>query len=175
MYGAVLSSVQREDTSTHETRLFGFDSFYRRNYQSVAAIAYALSGDRAAAEELAQDAFLAAFLKWDRVVTMERPDSWVKRVVANKAASRLRRIETELRALARLRPRQNPQGIPDDVVIAWDMVRRLPRRQAQAIALRYIGDLPVEEIALAIGCAPETVRTHLRRARKRLATSKELK
>jgi len=163
-----------EDASTREKRLLDFDTFYRRNFQAVAAIGYALSGSASVAEELAQEAFMAAFVKWDEVAVMERPDSWVKRVVANKAASRVRRIKTEVKAAARLRGRNELRSLPDDAVVAWDLVRRLPRRQAQAIALRYIGDLPIGEIAQLIGCAPETVRTHLRRGRERLANSKEL-
>jgi RNA polymerase sigma-70 factor (ECF subfamily) len=51
----------------------------------------------------------------------------------------------------------------------WRAVRRLPNRQAQVIALFYLEDLPLDEIADILDLSVETVRTHLRRARRKLA------
>ena len=51
----------------------------------------------------------------------------------------------------------------------WDEVRRLPVRQAQAIALHYLEDLPVSDIAAILECSESAVKTHLTRARARLA------
>ena len=51
----------------------------------------------------------------------------------------------------------------------WRAVRRLPKRQAQVIALFYLEDLPIEEIAGILDRSVETVRTHLQRGRKTLA------
>jgi RNA polymerase sigma-70 factor (ECF subfamily) len=51
----------------------------------------------------------------------------------------------------------------------WDAVRALPARQAQAIALHYLEDRPVAEIAEILGCAPATVKVHLHRGRRALA------
>ena len=57
----------------------------------------------------------------------------------------------------------------------WDAVRRLPHRQAQAVALTYLEGLSVEEVGLVLGCSEGTVKTHLKRGRatlaKRLGTS----
>ena len=54
-------------------------------------LAYALSGSRSAAEDIAQEAFLAAHNAWDRVSHYEKPEAWVRRVVANKSVSMFRR------------------------------------------------------------------------------------
>ena len=78
-----------------------FDTFYQGEYRSVVALAAALSGSRWAAEDLAQEAFSAAYREWDRVKGYEFPDLWVRRVVANKSASLIRRSIAE--AKARLR------------------------------------------------------------------------
>ncbi len=51
----------------------------------------------------------------------------------------------------------------------WEAVRALPARQAQAIALHYLEDRPVAEIAEILGCAPATVKVHLHRGRRALA------
>jgi RNA polymerase sigma-70 factor (ECF subfamily) len=52
----------------------------------------------------------------------------------------------------------------------WDHVRRLPRRQAQVVALRYVYDLEVADIARTLGCSEGSVKVHLSRARHTLAT-----
>ncbi|MCH7845995.1 MAG: sigma-70 region 4 domain-containing protein, partial [Acidobacteria bacterium] len=51
----------------------------------------------------------------------------------------------------------------------WAVVRRLPRRQAQTVALVFIEDLSTSDVAEILGCAEATVRVHLHRARQRLA------
>jgi RNA polymerase sigma factor (sigma-70 family) len=59
----------------------------------------------------------------------------------------------------------------DDLAIRHALVaalRRLPARQREAIALRYLGDMSVEEVARALGTAPTTVKTHLQRGLKSL-------
>ena len=51
----------------------------------------------------------------------------------------------------------------------WAQVRALPKRQAQVIALHYLEDRPVAEIAEILDCAEGTVKVHLRNGRLRLA------
>lgn len=51
-----------------------FEAFYQREYRVVVALAYGLSGSRVAAEELAQEAFLAAHRDWERVGVLEPAD-----------------------------------------------------------------------------------------------------
>ena len=148
-----------------------FDAFYAREWSGVAALAHSLCGSWAAAEELAQDAFVSTFRNWDRVSRLERPDAWVRRVVVNASVSGLRRRGAEARALMRLRslrpPAQAPRVREQDEF--WAAVRALPRRQAQALALHYLEDKPVAEIADILGCAENTVKVHLHRGRLALA------
>ncbi len=147
-----------------------FDGFYRDHYRSVLQTAVALTRDVAAAEDLTQDAFLAARDSWDRVGGYDRPDLWVRRVVSNRSVSRFRRLTREAAALGRLR-RERPLsaeiGVPADEV--WQAIASLPRRQAQVVVMVVIQDLPVDDAAAVLGCGAETVRTHLRRGRARLA------
>ena len=51
----------------------------------------------------------------------------------------------------------------------WAEVRQLPRRQAQVIALHYMYDLSVADVAATLGCAEGTVKVHLSRGRAALA------
>jgi RNA polymerase sigma factor (sigma-70 family) len=77
----------------------------------------------------------------------------------------------EARALARLLLRQGPAvaELPEDDARVWRAVRALPRRQAQVIALYYVADLPVAEIADTLGLAEGTVKAQLHRDRQALA------
>jgi RNA polymerase sigma factor (sigma-70 family) len=146
-----------------------FEAFYRRELASLVAFAGVLSGT-AYADDIAQDAMLAAYRHWDDVSRLDLPVAWVRRVCANRAVSGLRRRATEARAIVRLGSRRPdiPAGPPEHEAL-WIEVRRLPRRQAQVIALHYMFDLDVAGIANTLGCAEGTVKVHLSRARAALA------
>jgi RNA polymerase sigma-70 factor (sigma-E family) len=147
-----------------------FEQFYRRELKPVIGLAYALSGSRSAAEDLAQDAFLAAHNAWDRVSRYDKPEAWVRRVVANKSVSLFRRTMREARVLAQLKPESSflPR-MPAEDDDFWKAVRALPKRQAQVIALHYLENRSVAEIAEVLECAEGTVKVHLHKGRQRLA------
>lgn len=148
-----------------------FETFYERELRSVIGLAYALSGSRTLAEDLAQDAFVAAHNNWDRVSRYDKPEAWVRRVVANMAVSSFRRKVREARALARIgRPEPRIDVLPAEADHFWREVRRLPDRQARAVALHYLEDRSVAEIAEILECAENTVKVHLHKGRAKLAT-----
>ena len=147
-----------------------FEAFYEREIRSVIGLAYALSGSSSAAEDLAQDAFLAAHRDWDRISRYDRPEAWVRRVVSNLAVSLFRRTVREARAIARIaRPSVILPELPAEADEFWGAVRSLPKRQAQAVALHYLEDRPVAEIAEILECTESTVKVHLFKGRRRLA------
>ncbi|MGQ0850084.1 MAG: RNA polymerase sigma factor [Actinomycetota bacterium] len=149
-----------------------FESFYRREYRGVVALAYALSGSRLGAEDLAQEAFIAAQQRWEQIGWYEKPEAWVRRVLANMAVSAFRRRTAELKALGRLagqRQESLPPLEPADERF-WDLVRELPQKQAQAIALFYLEDHSIAEISEILDCSTSTAKVHLFRGRQTLAT-----
>lgn len=148
-----------------------FEDFYRRERRAVLGLAYVLSGSRTAAADLAQEAFVAAYRRWDTVGSYDKPGAWVRKVVANNAASRWRRAKSEAKAVLLLgNTRQHVvPPVSAETEDLWAAVRALPRRQAQCIALHYLDDLPVDDIAEVLGCSPNTVKTHLTRGRETLA------
>ena len=150
--------------------LRSFDGFYRSQYRDVVGLAFALSGSRIAAEDIAQDAFVAAHKRWEQVGRYDKPEAWVRHVAVNLAVSAFRTKVREARALARLRPRSSylPQ-LPDEDAEFWKAVRALPNRQAQALTLHYLEDRPVADIAGILGCSEATVRVHLHTGRARLS------
>ena len=143
-----------------------FDRFYNREYQ-------AMTGDRQQAQDLTQDAFVAAYQKWD---TIDTPSAWVRTVVANRAKSWFRSRYREARALMRLR--QPEPDLPAELQVEsaqfWATVRSLPARQAQALTLFYLEQLPAADIGRILGCSESTVRVHLTRGRRNLAAKLEV-
>jgi RNA polymerase sigma-70 factor (ECF subfamily) len=122
------------------------------------------------AEEITQDAFLAAHLSWERIGRYDMPEAWVRRVATNRCISAGRRAITEARLLTRMKRERTPEpSLEEPDAELWAHVRSLPRRQAQVVALTYLEDRSVDDVAEILGCGPETVRTHLRRARAALA------
>lgn len=163
-----------EQAETEQQNLFleSFEAFYGRELGNVIGLAYVLSGSRSGAEDLAQEGFLAAYRRWNRVGTYDDPGAWVRRVVANGAVSRFRRRKAEAKALSRVGAQSGSYQMPDLDVAAeeiWAAVRRLPRRQAQSIALHFLDGRPVAEIAGILDCSVNTIKTHLRRAKLTLA------
>lgn len=146
-----------------------FDAFYESEFEPVAALAYVLSGSRIASDDLAQDAFLAAYRRWGEIGRYDNPGAWVRRAVANRSVSLFRRSVAQARAVARLGGSTEMGDMAPDSIDVWKAVRRLPKRQAQAVALFYLEDMSLGDIARVLDCAEETVRTHLRRARQTLA------
>jgi RNA polymerase sigma-70 factor, ECF subfamily len=150
-----------------------FDAFFVAEFPRMVAFATAIVGDRAVAEELAQEAMLRAYRNWEVVSGYDRPGAWVRRVTANLASSTRRRRGTESRALERLDRRALTTDVPagDSSERFWSLVRTLPTRQREAVALHYLEDWPVKQIAEFLGCAESTAKAHLQKARRRLAAA----
>jgi len=147
-----------------------FDEFYASELPRLRALARGLCAPDQA-EDVAQEAMLVAYRRWHDVARLERPDLWVRRTCANLAISQFRRRLAELKAAVRLGSRRPlPQMAPLSEEF-WHAVRALPRRQAQAAALRFVYDMPVAEIANVLGCSVGTVKQHLSRARQALAAT----
>jgi RNA polymerase sigma-70 factor (ECF subfamily) len=147
-----------------------FDEFYRRSYRGLVALSAGLIGDRDSAEDVVQDALYAAYRDWQRVGVLESPIGWVRRIVANKSVSFIRRRLVEGRALTRSLGRRPPaEDMPEAGIDFWRLVRRLPSRQAQVVALFYAEDLSVAEIGRTLGVAEGSVKASLSKARATLA------
>ena len=151
-----------------------FDRFFRAQFRPVIALGYALSGSRSVAEDLAQEAFLAAFKDWARVRDLDNPGAWVRRVVTNRAVSDFRRRIVEGSAMSTKLRLRDDEGSTIGVLSShnehvWAAIRALPRRQAQVITLRTLDRSTVAEIADVLEISEAAASTHLRRARQTLA------
>ena len=154
----------------------GFDHFYRENYRPVVVLVYTLTGARHAAEDIAQEAFLRTHRAWEQVSGYDRPDAWVRVVAMNLARSQLRRIGAEARALSRflgMPVNAFPELEPPNERF-WAAVRDLPRRQREVVALHYLEDRSVADVAEILGVAESTVKNSLAQGRKNLTQSLEV-
>ncbi|HYI62297.1 MAG TPA: SigE family RNA polymerase sigma factor [Acidimicrobiales bacterium] len=152
-----------------------YETFFRAEYPRLVTLASAMTGDRRMAEELAQEALLRAHKRWARIASYDMPGAWVRRVTINLATSARARRGREQRTLDRLgaeRPPLAPYDYSDDDF--WSLVRQLPRRQAAAVALHYLEDRPVAEVAAVLGCAEGTAKAHLHKGRAALARRLDL-
>ena len=150
-----------------------FEEFFRREFPAMVAVAYAVSGSRWASEELAQEALLRAYRSWETVGRYDKPGAWLRRVTINLATSWVRRRISEVKAVERFAVRRIEPLAPHPPEEAgfWDQVRKLPRRQREVMALRYVDDLSNAEIAEVLEISESSVRTHLQRGRDALTAA----
>ncbi len=154
-----------------------FDRLVLLYQRQAVGLAFGILGNRDDAAEVAQEAFLKAHLSLGRLSEPARFRFWLLKIVANEAVSRRRtarrrRIITRL-FLAAQTQRQSPgpqeKENADELQKAVERaMRQLTDREARAIALFGLGDLPQEEVARIMGCSAGAVRWHVHRARKKL-------
>jgi RNA polymerase sigma-70 factor (ECF subfamily) len=146
------------------------EAFVERVRNGLVGALFLYLGDRAAAEDLAQEALARAWPRWGE---LDRPDAWVYRVAFNLARSRWRRRRRERIALDALEAQAAAGRTTDEtddgsVAILRAAVAALPDRQRQAVVLRFYLDLPVAEIAAVMACAEGTVKATLHQATRSL-------
>jgi len=144
-----------------------FDALFRREFGPITRTAYLVVGDWEIAREIAQDAFVQALKHWQKVRGMESPGGWVRRV-AIRDAVRSRRRHARGRELEAERARRPAEPATDSLDMRTALLT-LPPRQRAAIALHYLDDRPVAEVAALLGCSAGAVKTHLSRGRETLA------
>ncbi|WP_020520558.1 SigE family RNA polymerase sigma factor [Catelliglobosispora koreensis] len=145
-----------------------FDGFYHAHFGDTVAMTYAYTADLGVAQEIAQEAFTRAWMRWRSVSTYDNPVAWVRRVATNLARSRWRQLKYASSYLLRQRPEIEPGPNPDHVAVVAAL-RKLPPRQRQAIVLHHLMDLPVEDVAHELEVPAGTVKSWLHRGRTALA------
>ncbi len=134
----------------------------------VAAVALAC-GSRPAAEDAVQEALLRAWQRSEHGEEIESLDAWVTTVALNQARSGLRRVLAERRARARLAHEPAGSKATGERIDVERALSRLPRRQREAVVLRYYLQFDTGEVAAALRVNEGTVKSTLFRARATLA------
>lgn len=165
MMAVVSTPEQTTDVSLRE--------LYRLHRWSLVRLAALLVHDRAEAEEIVQDAFVKAFVAWDRVRDPAKALSYLRSAVLNGSRSRLR----HQRVVERTDTPSPQAGVsPEQSAVASDEQRRvlaalraLPTRQRECLVLRYYLDLSEAEIAATLDISTGSVKTHVHRGLANLA------
>lgn len=159
--GGASDSVQAAVTAIYAAHAFG-----------LIRLAYVMLGDRAAAEDVVQEAFCGLFRRWDRLAGPDKALAYVRSSVLNGCRSALRR-----------KLRHDVGGVSQPLVSSAEsaalageerrqvtrLLRRLPDRQREVLVLRFYLELSDAEIARQMGIRPSTVRSTTSRALAALA------
>jgi len=146
-----------------------FDEFYRVTARRTLQYAYAVTGDLGTAQDLTQEAYVRAWQRWRSVRGYEHAESWLRLVVSRLASDRWRHLAVRRRFQHSAQPAPPVPPPSEDTVLLTGALRQLPMQQRRALALHYLLDLPVSQIAAETGAAEGTVKSWLARGRTALA------
>jgi RNA polymerase sigma-70 factor (sigma-E family) len=139
-------------------------ALYREHYGPLVRLAALLVRNAAAAEEVVQDSFVATHRRWRRLGDSDRALSYLRESVVNRSRSARRpRADTDRGAS---RPLPDMPGSDCDPIAPLEQsavvgaMGALPRRQREALVLRYYGNLTDPQIAAAMGISLGAVKTH---------------
>jgi RNA polymerase sigma-70 factor (ECF subfamily) len=152
------------------------EGLVRLHQQAVFRLAYLITGDADEAEDVAQEAFIAALKHLPRFDTARPLRPWLLRITANTARNRHRSVGRYFDALRRLalgtpEPTSNAESESvqqQESQALWEAVRRLNAADQEVIYLRYFLELSVSETAEVLKIEEGTVKSRLSRALGRL-------
>ena len=158
--------------SPGEDRDGAVETLYQAHAGGLIRLAYIMLGDRAGAEDVVQEAFFGLYRSWHRLNEAGNALVYVRSAVLNGCRSVLRRRR---RSDARATHYEPPVVSAEASALNGEerrelirALRGLPRRQREALVLRFYLDLPDDEIAEVMGIGASTVRSTLHRALKSL-------
>ncbi len=143
-----------------------FDASYRRLVVQM----YGVVGDIHEAEDLVQEAFVRATAAGDRFLKADNHEAWLRTTAVNLHRNRWRKMRNQGRIQQRLPQPTDLDGLNDHVAL-MSALRSLPEAHREVLALHYLADLAVADVAEMLGCPVGTVKSRLLRARKALAAA----
>ncbi len=161
-----MEAVATDDEHEHPHRHAEFRAFFERHHRELSRFAYLLIGDHDAADDITADALTAAWTHWDRVRSADLPLAYVRRIVANVAADRVRKVVRERRGLLALGQRAERSAPVPDVPAVVDLrtaLMALPPGKRACVVLRYAFDLSEGDVARTLGISVGTVKSQTAR------------
>ena len=141
--------------------------------REIQAVAFLILRDRLAAEDVTIETLLTAFEKGGSIRDDSAVRSWLLKVATNKALA-VRRSNARLVGLDVVPDHAAAVDLAGEAashVVLLAGVAELPPAMRAAVVLRYYSDLPVEEVAAALGKSPNTIKAQLQTALDRLRRS----
>jgi len=153
---------------TDQDAVLATAALYARHYAAMVRLAALLMRDASMAEEIVQDAFIAMHASWRRLHDIDKAAAYLRQSVVNKSHSVLRH-----RAVTERNAPPPPTDMPSAEQGAIEQLERsavvaalqeLPRRQREALVLKYYVQLQEAQIASAMGISRGAVKSHISRA-----------
>lgn len=159
------TSPREETVKRGEERLA---DLYWQNASEAARLAFLLTGDRHAAEDIVQEAFVRLFGRFQDVRNPDAFHSYLRRTVVNLSHDRFRRLRLERNHASREADTSSTQlGFASEVEdreLIRHALRSLPHRQRAALVLRFYVDLSEQETAEVLQCSVAAVKSLVSRA-----------
>jgi RNA polymerase sigma-70 factor (sigma-E family) len=140
---------------------------YSAHYRGLVRLASYLTGDRDSADEVVQDAYVKVLGRWGGLRDLDKGEAYLRQTVVNLSRSRLRhRVVVDRHAPAPMPDAPSAEAgaitqLERDAVVR--ALGELPRRQREAIVLRYYADLSEAQTAHAMGISAGAVKSHTSR------------
>ncbi len=159
-----------------------FSALVRRYQKPLHALVWRKIGDFHIAEEIVQDIFLNVYRKlqtlknpnrfagWLYVIATRRCIAWLKKKrIPMKSLDAMPPEELEELAYAQYHAEQQEEIVSEKHrEVVKRLLQKLPESERTVVTLHYLGDMTCEDISKFLGVSPNTIKSRLHRARKRL-------
>jgi RNA polymerase sigma-70 factor, ECF subfamily len=159
--------------STVEDPATAFEEFFATERTRLHRALFAITGSRAEAEDIAQDAFLRVWERWDRVGSLDDPAGYLHRTAMNVFRDRRRRLVLSLKRAVHLSSGSNEYDVVEARSVAASVLGSLPPRQRAAVVLTEGLGYSAEEAGRMLGIKGSTVRALHHQARSTMRRSVE--
>jgi RNA polymerase sigma-70 factor (sigma-E family) len=139
-----------------------FDLFFRRHHRELARLAYTMTGNREDADDITGDAFASVWEHWARVQATDYPIGYVRKIIINLSANRVRRVVRERQGTSLLGPMTRWFYHGPDIGAGLDLqaaVLALPPGRRACVVLRHVFDLTEDEVSRTLGITLGTVKS----------------
>jgi RNA polymerase sigma-70 factor, ECF subfamily len=162
----------REESAVQDSAA-AFEEFFAAERTRLHRALFAITGSRAEAEDIAQDAFLRVWERWDRVGSLDNPAGYLQRTAMNVFRDRRRRLVVSLKRVVHLLPESNEYDAVEARSVAASVLGSLPSRQRAAVVLTEGLGYSAEEAGRMLGIKGSTVRALHHQARSHMRRSAE--
>ena len=145
-----------------------FTSLYAASFPRLVGQLYAMTGDRAEAQDAVQEAFVRAWARRGQIDADLGAEAWIRVTAWRIAVSRWRRAREGSRLMLLAAGPDRVAGPGPERVAFVEALRHVPAEQRRALVLYHVVDLTVEQIAAETGVRPGTVKARLARGRAAL-------
>ena len=151
-----------------------FEHFYDAESRTLFRRLWLVTGNRAEAEELMQDAFLKVWERWEKVGAMDDPVGYLYRTAMNLSRKRYRRAALAMRRSIGLAPSHDDFADADDRDTVRRVLSTLPPRQRAALVLTEMLGFSASEAGRALGVQAATIRSLSRQGRESFRRATEV-